>query len=155
MISIQKTENIEIKKLVCRKILHDLPEWFGIPENTADYINNSCKMPFWIAYDKKNAIGFISIKHTSAFTAEIYVMGILKAYHNKGIGRDLFDTAYNWCKNNKYHFLQVKTLDASHSDKHYASTRHFYKSLGFEDLECIPEIWGPKNPCLILITNIL
>jgi hypothetical protein len=48
----------------------------------------------------------------------------------------------------------VKTLGNSHPDKNYKSTREFYSAVGFYPLEEIKEIWGEKNPCLIMIKNI-
>jgi len=50
--------------------------------------------------------------------------------------------------------LQVKTLDKSHPDKNYACTRKFYEAMGFRPLECIPELWGKDNPCLIMVMYI-
>lgn len=48
-------------------------------------------------------------------------------------------------------WLEVKTLDASRASESYTRTRAFYLSAGFEPLECIPEIWGSDNPCLIMV----
>ncbi|MGH4139155.1 hypothetical protein [Clostridium sp.] len=33
-------------------------------------------------------------------------------------------------------------------------TREFYKNVGFCPLEEIKEIWGDKNPCLIMVKTI-
>ena len=38
--------------LISRKILSDLPEWFGLPESTENYIQESKKMPFLACYYK-------------------------------------------------------------------------------------------------------
>ncbi len=81
-------------------------------------------------------------------------MGILPDYHRKGIGRALIDSVMSWTKERGYEFLQVKTLDESHPDVHYSGTRKFYLSVGFRPLECLPELWGKENPCLIMIKHI-
>ena len=94
------------------------------------------------------------MKVNNQYTAEVFVMGILREYHKRGIGRALFDKVYTWAKNNGYEYLQVKTLDASHPDVHYAGTRNYYLSMGFRPLECIPELWGEENPCLIMVQHI-
>lgn len=143
------------KKKICRNILTALPDWFGIPESVDNYVEKCAEMPFWAAIIQGNIVGFISVKRTSSATAEIYVMGILKEYQKTGIGRSLFTVCYDYCKENDYEFLQVKTLDKSNPDVYYAATRAFYLAMGFRELECIPEIWGNENPCMIMIMSIV
>ena len=135
-------------------ILNSLPNWFGIPESTQEYINKSSNLPFFAAMNESKPLGFISIKENNQYTAEIYVMGVLPDYHKQGIGRALFNRAMRWIKEHGYEFLQVKTLDASHPDIYYARTRKFYLSMGFKPLECFPELWGKENPCLIMVQYI-
>jgi len=135
-------------------ILKSLPDWFGIPESIQEFIDKSSNLPFFSAVDKSKAIGFISIKENNRYSAEIYVMGILPDYHRQGIGRALIDSVISWAKEKGYEFLQVKTLDESHPDVHYSDTRKFYFSVGFRPLECLPELWGKDNPCLIMIKHI-
>lgn len=135
-------------------ILNSLPNWFGIPESTQEYINKSSNLPFFAAMNESKPLGFISIKENNQYTAEIYVMGVLPDYHKQGIGRALFNRAMRWTKEHGYEFLQVKTLDASHPDIYYARTRKFYLSMGFKPLECFPELWGKENPCLIMVQYI-
>lgn len=142
------------KKIICRNILTALPDWFGIPESVNDYVEKCVGMPFWAAKLEGEVVGFISVKNTSISTAEIYVMGILNKFQKSGIGRALFNACYQYCKENGYEFLQVKTLDKSNSDVYYAATRAFYRAMGFLELECIPEIWGSENPCMIMIMSI-
>ncbi|HBM75867.1 MAG TPA: GNAT family N-acetyltransferase [Clostridiaceae bacterium] len=151
---IKMVDSQDEKKAVCKSILCSLPDWFGIPEAIDEYVKKSSQMPFWALYDGNNAIGFIAVKKTSDTAAEIYVMGILEAYHRKGYGRRLFSLCYEWCKDNGLSFLQVKTLDKSHPDMHYENARKFYQAMGFKELECIPEIWGKECPCLIMIMSI-
>ncbi len=142
------------KKEICKSILASLPEWFGIPESTAKYIEESADLTMFTIYDNYKAIGFVSIKINTQYTIEINVIGILPEYHKKGLGRTLVNHVLIWAKENSYHFIQVKTLDESHPDIHYAKTRNFYLSVGFKPLECIPEIWGEKCPCLVMIQSI-
>lgn len=46
--------------------------------------------------------------------------------------------------------LEIKTLGASHPDKGYARTRHFYEGVGFLALE-ETGLWGEGTPCLIMV----
>lgn len=144
----------EEKKEISRSILESLPNWFGIEESRQGYIGESSKLTFLAAMDESKALGFISIKENNQYTAEIYVMGVLPDYHGQGIGRSLVKRALEWAKEKGYEFLQVKTLDDSHPDIYYARTRKFYRSVGFKPLECLPELWGKENPCLIMIQHL-
>ena len=132
------------KKEISSSILEALPHWFGIQASRQEYINESSNLPFFVAMDESNPLGFISIKENNPYTAEIYVMGVLPDCHN-----------LQWAKEKGYEFLQVKTLDASHPDIYYAKTREFYTAVGFKPLECLAELWGKENPCLIMIQHIV
>lgn len=151
---IRKVTTTADKEKIAAAVLHDLPDWFGIPESTAEYIRNSGQMTVIAVYDTDKPVGFLTIKKNNAYTAEIYVMGILKAYHRQGIGKILFNACHTWCKNHRFQFLQVKTLDSSYPDEAYAKTRKYYEAMGFRPLECIPEIWGKTCPCLIMVMAI-
>lgn len=111
-------------------------------------------MPLFAVYFQSKAVGFIVIKENNQYTAEIYVMGVDPNYHRRGIGRTLVSGIIKWCREQGYEYLQVKTLDESHPDKNYARTRKFYEAMGFRPLECIPELWGENNPCLIMVMYI-
>ena len=110
-------------------------------------------MPFIIANDREKTVGFLTVKETSQFAAEIYVMGVLPEYHRKGFGRKLVMECIEYCREKGYEFLQVKTLAPSHSDIGYEKTRKFYFAMGFKPLE-ENEIWGKDNPCLVMIRGI-
>lgn len=142
------------KTNITNHILRKLPEWFGIEESIIEYINGVKDTDFYVAYDSNIPIGFISIKANNKFTAEVYVLGVLKEYHNQGIGKKLLQKAEEILKDNKYKFIMVKTLGESHPDVHYKNTRKFYSKVGFYPLEEIKEIWGKENPCLIMVKDI-
>ena len=154
MLQIKKLLDKDIKMNVAKHIIRQLPEWFGIEEAIVDYINGTVNSDFYAAYDSDKPLGFISIKANNEYTSEIYVMGILKEYHNRGIGRKLLKSAEDTLIKNKVKFLMVKTLGESDLDINYRITREFYKSMGFYPLEEIKEIWGEDNPCLIMIKSL-
>jgi GNAT superfamily N-acetyltransferase len=128
-----------------------LPEWFGRPESTREYIERSGELPFIAALHGSDPLGFISILRHSEDSAEIYVMGVLPELHHQGIGRRLVEDAEIWCRNKGISFLQVKTLSEKHSSPEYARTRRFYRATGFLALEEHNELWDANNPCLQLI----
>ncbi|BDP64809.1 hypothetical protein EfmJHP80_23050 [Enterococcus faecium] len=43
----------EEKGKCVREILLDLPEWFGLPESTEKYIEESSKLPLWCEKKKR------------------------------------------------------------------------------------------------------
>jgi len=140
--NIEEIHDKSQKREIAKGILKSLPNWFGIPESTQEYINESSNLTFFAAIDESKSIGFISVKENNKYTVEIYVMGVLPDYHKQGFGRALLNKSLQWAKESGYEFLQVKTLDESHPDVYYASTRKFYLSVGFKPLECLPELWG-------------
>ncbi len=148
-IIIEKVENIKEKPDIVKEVLADLPDWFGLPESTNQYIEDSKKLPLWVAKKCEDIIGFITLKETSKDTCEIHCMGIKKDYHRKGIGKKLQDSFEEFARD-KYEYIQVKTVDEGHYDE-YDQTVAFYKSMGFRKLEVFPTLWDEWNPCLILI----
>ena len=147
---ITQITNTEAKTTITTKILTALPNWFGIPESTQEYIHGVADKPFIAAYDGDEAVGFVSLLTHNAHTAEIYVMGILESHHRKGIGRQLVQACEDYCTANGLRVLTVKTLDASHPDEYYKRTRLFYETVGFIPLETFPTLWDASNPCLFL-----
>lgn len=138
---------------ICERILRNLPEWFGIEESTKGYIEECRKLPFFAYYKENQFVGFIALKETSPYTAELCVMGVLKEYHRQHIGEALFHSFYTYAKQKHYEFLQVKTVDAGHHEE-YDRTRMFYEQLGFRKLECFPTLWDEWNPCLVMVMAI-
>lgn len=135
---------------ITRQVLLDLPDWFGIEENTKKYIENSGKFPLFAAYDDQKAVGFISLKETSKYTIDIYCMGVLKAYHHKGHGKRLIEAAKSYATNHHYKFMQVKTVKEGTYDD-YDQTVAFYKSVGFLEFEVFETLWDEANPCQIFV----
>lgn len=152
-IAIKHLTNEEKKKEISRLILESLPEWFGIKESREDYIKDSVDEDMLVAYDNEKPIGFICLKETGKETIELAVMGLLKDYHRKGIGKKLFEVAKNHAKDKGYSFVQVKTVQIGHY-KEYDDTNMFYLSLGFKELEVFPTLWDDNNPCQIYVMAI-
>ena len=147
---IRYIETTEEKTFIASHILSQLPDWFGIPESTLEYVKNCADMPFWAMFIDDKAIGFISLKEISAATAEIYVMGILEKYHGQGFGRMLWNQFLAFARQSHYEYIQVKTVKKGYYQE-YDKTNAFYEALGFREFECLPTLWAEANPSQIYV----
>ena len=80
-------------------------------------------------------------------------MGVRKECHRKGTGRSLFAAAKDYAVRKGYEFIQVKTVRAGIYED-YDVTNEFYKSLGFKELEVLPDYWDEANPCQIYVMSL-
>lgn len=138
------------KDAVASEILAGLPEWFGLPESTKEYIEGCRSLPFWRCQSKGRTVGFLALKETSPYTAEIFVMGVCREFHGAGAGRALVLAAERYALGQGYEFLQVKTVQKGHYAE-YDSTNAFYERMGFRELECFPMLWDAWNPCQVYV----
>jgi len=76
--------------------------------------------------------------------------GHVNAQHH-GVGKALVSQAVTETLTLGRSYLTVKTRGPSLPYEPYERTRMFYLAVGFEPLEEFTEIWGPENPCLIMI----
>lgn len=149
-IVIKEIEDKEEKEAVSREVLYDLPEWFGMPESTKEYIRESQEKPFIACYMNNEPIGFVVLNATGKDSAEIFVMGIKKKFHRKGIGTVLNDAYEAMARKLGYTYSQVKTVQMEHY-KEYDITNHFYMAMGYKELECFPNLWDEWNLCQVYI----
>lgn len=154
MITTKFIDNKDIKQEIASRVLYDLPEWFGLPESTKEYIDNVVKYPFVAAYDKENPIGFYSLRHENKNVLDMYVLGVLKEYHSKGIGRLLQQEADKYAQEHKYKYLMVLTLAEKVQNKEYLQTHRFYKTQGFINFYQNDDIFDKYNPCQIMIKSL-
>ena len=147
---IELIKSPETKQTIARKILEALHDWFEVEENREKYISACVNWTFLAAKENDEYVGFLCLKETSKETVELAVMGILKEYHRKGIGTQLFEAANKIATDSGYSFMQVKTVQFGiYPD--YDITNRFYQACGFKELEVIKEIWGEENPCQIYV----
>lgn len=140
----------EEKQKIVRSVLEALTDWFGVTESREEYIRESADLPLCAAYDGSSPVGFLCLKETGRETAEVHVMGVLKEYHRKGVGRKLFEMAKEAAVRGGYEFLQVKTVRMGmYSD--YDDTNRFYRALGFKEFEVFPLLWDEANPCQVYV----
>lgn len=147
---IREQKDAADKRRITRQILEALPDWFGIPEAREGYIEKSAGQPFFAAFDGETPIGFLYLVQTGRDTAELYVMGVLREYHRRGVGRALFAAAKRRARELGYSFLQVKTVQMGRYPE-YDATNRFYLALGFREFEVFPTLWDEWNPCQIYV----
>ena len=150
MDSIRSITDKTEKHTISRAILEALPEWFGIPEAREEYILASADEPMIACFEGERPVGFICLNQTGRDTVELAVMGVLKEYHRRGIGRALFDEAKRFAVQSGYSFMQVKTVQMGRYPE-YDATNRFYLALGFKELEVFPTLWDELNPCQVYV----
>lgn len=151
---IKEIKDITMKQEICKEVLYDLPEWFGIEEATAHYIESVKDMVFLAAYDHDEVVGFYALREENKDTIDMYVLGIKKKYHGQGYGTILQERVFDYARVNNYKYALVLTLSKSHSDKGYAMTRDFYHKMGFVDIYESNKIWDEHNPTQIMIKRL-
>jgi coenzyme F420-0:L-glutamate ligase/coenzyme F420-1:gamma-L-glutamate ligase len=149
VVEIQEPEE---RSRIAEAVLRDLPDWFGIEEATRKYIEDAATLP---TFAVEPDAGFLCVKQHTAQAAEVYVMGVRREQHRRGIGRALVVEAERWCRAQGIRFLQVKTLGPSRPDPGgYDLTREFYDAMGFVRLEELHGLWDEENPTLILVKDV-
>ena len=151
---IERINDANRKKTIARKVLEDLRDWFEVDESREKYICESANQTFLAAKDDDGYVGFLCLKGTGKDTVELAVMGVLKKYHRKGLGRKLFEAARKLAAEEGYSFMQVKTVKMGMYED-YDITNRFYLSCGFKEFEVITELWGEENPCQIYVMSLL
>lgn len=138
------------KENITKTVLYDLPDWFGLPESTQEYIDEAQNMPFLACYTEGKLVGFVALNATSKDCADIFVMGLMKEYHRKGAGRKLNEEYEKLARRLGYTYSQVKTVKMGHYPN-YDITNNFYIAMGYKELECFPNLWDEWNPCQIYV----
>jgi len=132
-------------------ILRALPDWFGIESALIDYARAADELPTFVADRGEQTAGFLTLKPTSTHAVEVHVMAVLPGEHRRGVGRALVERAADYACAEGFSLLHVKTLAPSDPDPNYAASRAFYAAVGFLPLEELPQVWGPENPCLLMV----
>ncbi len=147
---IRRVESADRRAEIARTILEALPDWFEVEASRERYIAESREWRMLADIEDGRPLGFLCLKETGRATVELAVMGVLKAHHREGRGRRLAEAAMDCTREAGYRFMQVKTVKMGVYEE-YDATNRFYRSLGFQEFEVIPELWGPENPCQIYV----
>jgi GNAT superfamily N-acetyltransferase len=138
----------------CAAILAELPEWFGIPESNAEYADFAERHPTWVAEDGGEVLGLMTLVDHGFSALDIHLMAVRPDSHRRGVGKALVRQAVAETRALGRPYLTVKTRGPSAPYEPYDRTRAFYLAVGFAPLEEFAEIWGPENPCLIMIMSL-
>lgn len=133
------------------RLLAGLPEWFGIEQSVHEYIAAARVLPSTVARLGDEVVGVCLVHRHTPVAAEIELLAVERARHRRGIGRRLLDHVEAEQRETGIELLQVKTRGPSAPSAEYARTRAFYAALGYLPLEERTDIWGPDNPCLIMV----
>ena len=132
------------------ELLAALPEWFGIPESTAEYVASADRLAALVARDGSSVVGVLLHQRHFKQTGEIHLLAVDPRYHRHGIGRALVSAVEELLAADGATLLSVKTLGESRPDRFYDTTRKFYLACGFIPVEEFLDLW-PENPCLFLV----
>lgn len=134
-----------------RRLLAGVPEWFGLDDANAEYIEAAAIKETWTVRDQDDeVVGVTLVDRHFAHVAEIYFTVVDRALHGRGVGTAMMRAVEDDARRRGVRLLEVKTLGASHPDEGYARTRHFYQRCGFLPLE-ETDLWGEHTPCLIMV----
>ena len=150
-ISIIRVENPAEKAEISAHILHALPDWFGLPDSTQKYIDDSRNMPFF-----RRRAGRAGSRIRGAegnqppargkFTSWAYCRNITEAASGSGclrrFGRRQSREVIGCCR--------LKPCRRGHYEE-YDRTNAFYQRMGFLPLECLPTLWDEWNPCQVYV----
>ena len=108
-----------------------------------------------VAYDNDDkVIGFYSVREENIDVLDMYVLGVLKEYHNKGVGSLLQEFVDKYALSKGYKYLMVLTLAKKANNKEYLLTRNFYLKMNFSDFYQNDDIFDKNNPCQIMIKQL-
>ncbi|HXQ16325.1 MAG TPA: GNAT family N-acetyltransferase [Caulobacteraceae bacterium] len=135
---------------ICRSILADLGDWFGLPDSNAEYEQLAQTGPAVVALMDGEPVGLMLLKDHFGETLEIYFLAVRRERHRGGVGRALVEHAEILAAQRGARFLSVKTRGPSKPYEPYERTRRFYQAMGFAALEEFPQLWDPENPALFM-----
>lgn len=133
-----------------RDILASVPEWFGIPEANASYVEDAGRLPSYLAVDGDEVVGVALVAAHFPQARELHLIAVRRDRHRQGIGRLLLDAVESDLRADGVRVLEVHTVGPSYHHDGYAGTRAFYEGTGFLSLHELERIdWN--GPTLILV----
>ena len=135
----------------CGAILAELPDWFGIPASNAAYAQAAENEEAWVAEADGVPVGLMVLTDQGFSAVDLHLLAVRPHLHGRGVGKALVARARALAAERGKRYLTVKTQGPSREYGPYRRTRLFYEAVGFAPLEEFTEIWGPENPCLIMI----
>jgi len=133
-----------------REILASVPEWFGIPEANASYVEDAGRLPSYLAVDGDEVIGVALLAEHFPESRELHLIAVRRDRHRQGIGRLLLGAVEQDLRSHGVRLLEVHTVGPSSESEEYGRTREFYLASGFVAMNELQRIdWN--GPTLILV----
>jgi GNAT superfamily N-acetyltransferase len=133
-----------------RQILATIPEWFGIPEANASYVEDAARLPSYLAVDGEDVVGVALLNEHFPSSRELHLIAVRRDRHRQGAGRALLAAVEDDLRARGVRILEVHTVGPSREDAGYARTREFYLASGFVPMNELQRIdWD--GPTLILV----
>lgn len=133
MVTIERI-SADLAEQLCRNISQDLPEYFGLSEANERYACGVRSRINFAAKVGEEYVGLISVEFPYPENVSIYWLGILRAYHRKGIGQILSKKAFGEVQNRGAKTISVETVSPQEAYENCLKTCQFHKSLGFTPL---------------------
>lgn len=134
-----------------RRIIDTLPDWFGMAAENDGYVEKAKTCTNVVAREADEIVGICLLLSHGPQSVEIDFLGVPPDRHRRGIGRAIVEHVERELQAGGVRLLHLKTFGPSVPNEPYERTRAFYDGLGFVPLEERNDIWGPENPCLILV----
>lgn len=151
--SVKQIISPDEKEAVCRIMLSIAPEWRNYTEYIDDFAVKCRSMPFWADMEEDAEIprGFMALRETSPFAAEIFAMSVRSDVQPLKAGKGIFTAVLNFARRQGYEYIQAKTIKQG-TDPVYDTINILYQGLGFRELELLP-LWK-SCPCQLYICNV-
>ena len=131
-------------------LLRGLPDWFGIEEANARYVEAARTMPTLLAHDGDVVVGALLWHRHFPAAAEVHLLAVEAGRHRIGVGTALLARLEDELRADGVRYLQVKTLGPSQPDEAYAATHAFYEARGFVPIEEFTDFWDDE-PMLLMV----
>jgi GNAT superfamily N-acetyltransferase len=133
-----------------RDILASVPEWFGIPEANAHYVDDAGRLPSYLAVDGHEVVGVSLLTEHFPQSRELHLIAVRRDRHREGVGRALMTAVEDDLRAAGVRVLEVHTVGPTSESPEYARTRAFYLAQGFVAVNELQRIdWN--GPTLILV----
>lgn len=128
-----------------RRILSELPEWFGIPEANEHYSAAARDKDSYLARGNGRTLGVLLADRHFPQCGEIHLVAVDPSCRGMGIGSALVGAFEDDLRASGAVLMEVKTVGPTYEHAGYAATRAFYEARGFLPVEEVPGLdWdGP------------
>ena len=130
-IQILKLMHEERSSAICRRIIDELPGWFGIPEANDRFVREVAGLDCIAAFEGEEPIGLMSLRGADESIVEIHWLGIRPRWHRQGIGTRMMEQAFDLARQKGFKTMTVDTIHPRDPDPGYIATRAFYSKCGF------------------------